>query len=1401
MKLHLSLVLICALFGGLLPANQDFVFHDNRYVGPHVGLGAGELRRLEDALSLSDREANERLGRFLWWEQWKKRPQIGASVEIGLPGKKRVVRHHTVRRVRLVTPARQPKLNLNLDQFTFERAFANPEEKSKGDAGGAEAGGERANLANAPSLLPTAQISGRLAISSDGNNHDCDDITASAMTVALLAKTGNASKLVYYGHSDHHWSSNTVETCGGVTDREEEMRISTEETAELWGGFNMSVFVNARANKATAISNLTAAINASSAGDRLTIIAAGPMDIVGQALNTAGANKDHVTVISHSEWNDNHSDTPEGGEASHSGWTWAEMQSAFTTVTFTHIADQNAGLTVAESNYFWLRDSSDAKLTWIWDRHIVGAEGPTDGHFDPSDAGMLYFLLTGDQGATPRKIRFILEPNVYPGAAWDTATPAEMGFNAGEFAAALAALPDKSIVIRNGYVVGTKGNVTTTGLTWSASKSLVSLLFARQLQLGAVTYDSTIPGSDVPSAPLATYRQFLSMTSDFHLTPHAPGDHYAYNNGGYHHVGTYLKNTFYAGRTHAQTLQDAYVTQLSFEDAFDYPSTTFAGDNHMSGWNGGWSMSTRDMARIGYLVLRNGNWKGQQLLSANHIADLYTDQIPNAATFSTDTGDQFYNQSDAVGSSMSGMFSYGFWLGHGGFGGSSEVIVMSGAFGTRTWISRLHNIVVVHVNTGGTDTNPGPSMTGAQYDALINALESSPTTPSTTYYVRNGGSQSCTGTVNADYPGSGSGQPCAFSSVNAAISAATWGNTIKLHAGQTFDAPGPTTSFDLIDKGTPPTNTDADYITITTDDPSGTPSALSNYPQSDTRITTAMAANMPRVRAVIGAGYPVIWVNRNSEYWKIKGLNITNVPGSSTVRLIGLGEENPVGIAGYPRKIIIEENWMHPAEETGELLTAATLHRTAENALYLEGVDITIRKNAFQGFVGKYSDGSNFSTSVLTMTTYSDNVVVENNLMEAWTYTTFFGGGSRGIPDPAKVATVSSCNSTSCVFTNTNGIVPGMPISIGVYPIVLGGENTFDWGTARVASIVGSTVNLQAPLCNSNNTGGNGNICMPFDSNNPQQIPSNGNPARWEGYQVSNVLVRRNIIAHRDEWIPLMGNQCGGKGYLEVKSCHNCTFDANIFKGCDGLTITTRNQAGADPWNDLDNLTFSNNWFHRSNSPLTAYLNDDGNLTERTIGYTFHNNLVTGEYANPDEFNFLRILSGNFNGGTNARITHNTIFIGSFRGFSTNNTTSGRMQGLTIENNIIRASLNLCFDGLMTACWPSAVVRKNVLMYIDPANSTPDEIQQTWTTPFPDNSLTTSVAAVGFISPTPTLDHLGNYELALTSPFKGTASDGTDPGVNFPQLITAFGFNPFTGGSAPSVTVCKWSSTPTCQQQ
>lgn len=256
---------------------------------------------------------------------------------------------------------------------------------------------------------------GRIIISSDGNEHDEDDWAATPMSLALLAARDLQDQLVVYTFSDHTWGSNKEKPTAAA-----QMR----ESAFLGGskfGFKKTTFIEAVAAPNFAVIELTKQINKSSEKDPLTIIAAGPMDIVGDAINESDSAKlKYVRLISHAVWNDEHADKPYEWE-SHEGWTWAELQEEFGPkgLQLDHITDQNGGsdyegLKTNLTKYDWLKNSptKDQKpfekgsWDWLYGRLVAAQKGD---EFDPSDAGMIIYLLTGKQKTSPEDLREILE--------------------------------------------------------------------------------------------------------------------------------------------------------------------------------------------------------------------------------------------------------------------------------------------------------------------------------------------------------------------------------------------------------------------------------------------------------------------------------------------------------------------------------------------------------------------------------------------------------------------------------------------------------------------------------------------------------------------------------------------------------------------------------------------------------------------------------------------------------------------------------------------------------------------------------------------------------------------------------------------------------------------------------
>ena len=274
---------------------------------------------------------------------------------------------------------------------------------------------------------PLWQGKGRIAISSDGNEHDHDDWPATPFSLALLASQGLQDKVTLYTFSDHIWGSNQAKP-----NAEEEMRISAYG-AQKHFGFDNTVFIEAVAEPTKAINTLTTQINQSTANDPLFIIAAGPMEVVGQAIAQAKTSAlQYVTLISHSQWNNKHSDKPimkQPGvksnhfEPHHSGWTFKEIETDFANkkLTLVQIVDQNGGedydgMRATIEKFEWVKTSSyqthaayqEGSWPWLYTR-LESCIKNKETEFDPSDAGLIIFLLTGKQKTDPDDARIIME--------------------------------------------------------------------------------------------------------------------------------------------------------------------------------------------------------------------------------------------------------------------------------------------------------------------------------------------------------------------------------------------------------------------------------------------------------------------------------------------------------------------------------------------------------------------------------------------------------------------------------------------------------------------------------------------------------------------------------------------------------------------------------------------------------------------------------------------------------------------------------------------------------------------------------------------------------------------------------------------------------------------------------
>jgi hypothetical protein len=282
--------------------------------------------------------------------------------------------------------------------------------------------------ASSNAQTPLWQGKGRIAISSDGNEHDHDDWAATPLSLALLAAAGLQDNLVIYTYSDHIWGSNQSHTtsASGLNSY-----LHMRESAlggQKWFGFDKTKFVCAVDNAEVAYTALRDVINESTADNPLIIIAAGPMQVVGEAINRADQNKrQFVSLVSHSNWNNMHSDKPGKNYWDvHSGWTFQEIKDSFSgdaggNLKCIQITDQNGGSDYDGFNapiekFDWIKNSEarnnpaykPGAWDWLYTRQetCIKENGK---NFDPSDAGMIVYLLTGIEKTEPEMVKKIME--------------------------------------------------------------------------------------------------------------------------------------------------------------------------------------------------------------------------------------------------------------------------------------------------------------------------------------------------------------------------------------------------------------------------------------------------------------------------------------------------------------------------------------------------------------------------------------------------------------------------------------------------------------------------------------------------------------------------------------------------------------------------------------------------------------------------------------------------------------------------------------------------------------------------------------------------------------------------------------------------------------------------------
>lgn len=252
------------------------------------------------------------------------------------------------------------------------------------------------------------------------------------------------------------------------------------------------------------------------------------------------------------------------------------------------------------------------------------------------------------------------EEAVSTGTDWPTAKPEKIGYSSAKLKALENLIRDEysttsMMIVVGGKVIFTYGDVTECVRIASCRKALISMLYGKYVENGTIDLEATIGslgiddiGGLLPSEKEATVRDLITARSGVYHPAANDGDDrkYAPERGTVKHGTRYLYNNWDFNAAGAvfekqtgKNIYDAFLEDIArpvgmqdyrvdrqHKGAVAYPAESQHLAYHF--W-----LSTRDMARIAYLMLHQGEWDGKQVISRDWVKTTTSIVTPRAEMY------------------------------------------------------------------------------------------------------------------------------------------------------------------------------------------------------------------------------------------------------------------------------------------------------------------------------------------------------------------------------------------------------------------------------------------------------------------------------------------------------------------------------------------------------------------------------------------------------------------------------------------------------------------------------------------------------------------------------------------------------------------------------------------------
>ncbi len=206
----------------------------------------------------------------------------------------------------------------------------------------------------------------------------------------------------------------------------------------------------------------------------------------------------------------------------------------------------------------------------------------------------------------------------FPGKHWESCSPESVGLDPSKLDAFVEGLGGDGCIVYDGYMIKTWGHFDANADWASAAKPLLSTLLLFAVQEGRLeSVDDLVKEVGwllSEKDATMTFRHLANMVSGY-ACGEAPGEAWGYNDFAIQLYARSLEKIF------EQPLNQAFIqrlAELDFEDGELFGSRNGAGV----------TASPRDFARVGWLWLNRGEWKGKQVISAPLIGEFLRPGVP-----------------------------------------------------------------------------------------------------------------------------------------------------------------------------------------------------------------------------------------------------------------------------------------------------------------------------------------------------------------------------------------------------------------------------------------------------------------------------------------------------------------------------------------------------------------------------------------------------------------------------------------------------------------------------------------------------------------------------------------------------------------------------------------------------